>query len=100
MPSIFDIVQTDQADENTTIVEGVKSVVVVYEELIASNVTHKLSFSGGLYLSHILAKLQQAIAERGGLSEEDMEDDDVLATVASVLEDKEVSYLYGMYLIS
>lgn len=86
-------------EEDRVLLEGIKPVVLIYEELIASNVAHSLSFAGGMQLGRIVNKLQQAILAHGGINEEELEDIELLEEMGNCLTGEEQDFLYGIYLI-
>ena len=96
---INDLVQTTEVDETTITFDGIKPVVRIYEELAASRVANNLSFTGGIRLSNIISRLQQQILAAGGLTEEALEDAELLEEIGDCISDEDKNYLYGIYLM-
>lgn len=91
--SIYDLITVSEIDDAScpAVLEDIKPVAEIYEELQSSNVTAQLSFHGGIKLSHILNKLGGAI-NRQELDGEEAELDNALT-------ESDRSFLYGVYLI-
>ena len=90
--SIYDLITVIEEDE-LVILEDIKPITEIHEELTSSNVMGLLSFYGGIRLSHILNKLQLALRVI-----EDAEED-TSGSIDNVLTEAERSFLYGIYLI-
>jgi hypothetical protein len=91
--SIYDLISVVEEEDGTAILEDIKPIAEIYEELRASNVTSLLSFTGGIRLSHILNKLQDA------LEDYEADEEEAPGALDTVLSDAERSFLYGIYLM-
>jgi len=96
--SIYDLIVVDDADDKgVVILEDIKPILDIYNELRDSNVVHLLSYAGGIKLSHVLLKLSQAM-ETQRLAEEG-EDEEMVNALDDVLTEEERSFIYGVYLL-
>lgn len=98
MKSIYDLIKVVELESGEAQLEDIKTAVEIYNELSSSSVSSLLSFHGGIQLSNILNKLQNAIMDRGGIEEENEEE--VESSLDDLLSDEEKSFLYGIYLLS
>jgi len=89
--SIYDLITVSEIDDaaNPVVLEDIKPVAEIYQELQETNVTGLLSFHGGIKLSHILNKLSMAMAE-------EVED---TCKLDDALNEADKSFLYGVYLM-
>jgi hypothetical protein len=95
--SIYDLISVSEAEapNSPVILEDIKPIMEIYQELQASNVTSLLSFHAGVKFSHILNKLSTAIAVQPQSEDENAD----VADLDDALTESERSFIYGIYLI-
>lgn len=91
--SIYDLISVVEDDDGNAILDDIKPVTEIYQELVGSGVTINLSFHAGIKLSNILNRIQQVMLTEVGTEEDEVN------LIDSALTDEELNFLYGIYLI-